>query len=410
MLPEDKRKQLDGIVQQMVQNREPDGNIKFVVDDFKTKHSIVEQPPAPAPKKGNILDRFAQGAQDLAVGAAKGFSNTIKGSANVIQKGLTGPVKSVLRPIVPAIDLLKPAAKLVNKLPEQTTKNTTEKVGYGIEQAAEFLIPSGIAGKAAKESKVVQNLVKGKSDDVLKAITPNADELNPTEFEKLLKMKKIAPKTLTKPAQYIPSEAEKASATKYKELLKDKDPVRNSVSVINEIAKKDDEVGKFLKTRNAIFSDGELRNSIVKRLDDVSDITIDPARLSTAKTELANNFIRALKKIGKNDIETLWRARKAYDRQIEKAFTGSPTLQNTVKKEFRNAVQDFISEKTGDVTYKGYMKDMSELFDIWDVLNTKATKEKNYSKLRLWIKKNPTKAKLIGATAAGGIGLKVFGN
>jgi len=41
MLPEEKRSQLDGIVQDMLRNKESDSNIKFVVEDFKKKY---EQP------------------------------------------------------------------------------------------------------------------------------------------------------------------------------------------------------------------------------------------------------------------------------------------------------------------------------------------------------------------------------
>ncbi len=43
MLTEENRAQLDGIVQKMAQNKEPDSNIRFVVDDFKKRYEIVEQ-------------------------------------------------------------------------------------------------------------------------------------------------------------------------------------------------------------------------------------------------------------------------------------------------------------------------------------------------------------------------------
>lgn len=45
MLPEDKRQQLDSIVQKMVANKESDSNIKFVVDDFKAKYSQKQEVP-----------------------------------------------------------------------------------------------------------------------------------------------------------------------------------------------------------------------------------------------------------------------------------------------------------------------------------------------------------------------------
>ncbi len=113
-------------------------------------------------------------------------------------------------------------------------------------------------------------------------------------------------------------------------------------------------------------------------------------------------------------METLWNARKAFDRSIEKTFSGSPTLQNTVKREFRNAIQDFIAERTPEGVYKGYMRDMKNLFDLHDTIATKAAKEKAYSRLSLWIKNNPTKVKVLGFVGGGGtavgLGKAVLGN
>jgi len=46
MLPEERRQQLDGIVQKMIQNKESDATIQFVVNDFKTKYDQREPQPA----------------------------------------------------------------------------------------------------------------------------------------------------------------------------------------------------------------------------------------------------------------------------------------------------------------------------------------------------------------------------
>lgn len=54
-LTEERRSQLDAIVQKMVSAKEPDSNIRFVVDDFKKKYENEQQEAAPvaeAPKKG----------------------------------------------------------------------------------------------------------------------------------------------------------------------------------------------------------------------------------------------------------------------------------------------------------------------------------------------------------------------
>jgi hypothetical protein len=57
MLNEQRRKQLDGIVQQMTANREPDANIQFVVNDFKKKYENEASRPS-EPKK-NPLQKVA---------------------------------------------------------------------------------------------------------------------------------------------------------------------------------------------------------------------------------------------------------------------------------------------------------------------------------------------------------------
>lgn len=61
-LPEDRRKQLDGIVKQMVTNKEADSSIRFVVEDFKKKYSNV---PKAAPAKKGLLEKTARVVNDV---------------------------------------------------------------------------------------------------------------------------------------------------------------------------------------------------------------------------------------------------------------------------------------------------------------------------------------------------------
>lgn len=69
MLTEDRRLQLDGIVQKMITNKEPDSNIRFVVDDFKKKYEPVNIPEATPEKKPGLLSRFEKGIEDFGQGA-----------------------------------------------------------------------------------------------------------------------------------------------------------------------------------------------------------------------------------------------------------------------------------------------------------------------------------------------------
>jgi len=282
----------------------------------------------------------------------------------------------------------------------QDNLSGSEIVSEGVKGAVMGGVTGGIlGGTVGAVSGGVKANKLAKQNEYLKAITPDTKDLTPTEYEKLLNAGKITPKTSNQPSKYILSENEKAVAQKYKNIFT-KDPVKNTQNIIDEIAKKDKEVGTFLKKNNGIFNKGELKNAIAKRLDDIDDLTVDEARLVKLKKSTIDNFIKGLKK---NDMETLWQTRKQFDRQIEGAFSGSPTLQKEIKKEFRNAVQDFIADRTPDTTYKGYMKDMSELFKLKDITNQKAIKEKGQNAIQLWLKKHPTRTKIIGGVAGTGV-------
>lgn len=243
-----------------------------------------------------------------------------------------------------------------------------------------------------------------KENQYLEAITPETKDLPVAEYEKLVARGRIAPKSGRTPDTYILSPEEIATAEKYKSLL-GKDPVQNTKNLINEVAKTDKDVESFLKTKNGIFNTGELKNSLASKLEGIDDLTVDESRLAKLKESTIDNFLKSLKK---NDMESLWRARKKFDQRIESAFRGSPTLQKEMKVAFRNAVQDFISERTDDVTYKGYMKDMSNLYSLIDTTSTKASKERGINAVQAWIKNNPGKAKIVG-WGGGAAGLTMLG-
>lgn len=255
-------------------------------------------------------------------------------------------------------------------------------------------ISGGLAGRAERaQNKVLEN------------ITLKADELKPKEYARLLKQGRISPKTATSPAQYILSEQEKATALKYSKLI-NKDPVKTVSGIGDEIGRQDADVGNFLRQNNNIFNKGELKNALKNSLADVTDIEVDEKRIAKSKTTLINNFVDSLEK---NNMENLWESRKAFDQNIEKLFnTTSKSLSKDMKIAFRNAVQDFISERTDDVTYKAAMKEMSSLFRLQDTAISKAVKEKSKSAIEVWIKNNPALAKILGI-GAGAYAAKEFG-
>lgn len=239
---------------------------------------------------------------------------------------------------------------------------------------------------------------------VLDYITPKTTELTPTQYKDELTRGRIIPKTKTSPAQYTIPQGEKEIALKYADIIT-KDPVKTTTNIMDKISSLDTEVGTFLRKNNGIFSKGELRNALNSSLQGIDDITIPTDRLEKAKTDLVNRFVSALET---NDMESLWIARKKFDTAIKSSFSGSPTLQKQVNRALRDSVQEFISERTSDGVYSGYMKDMSKLFDLSETVGIKAAKERGFSGIEQWVKNNPTKWDIIKWGTILSVGSKIF--
>lgn len=282
----------------------------------------------------------------------------------------------------------------------QEDKTIEESLKQGATGAFAGGITGGVLGGV---TGAVSGGLKGralrKENQYLDAITPDTKDIPVAEYERLVTKGKIAPKSGKTPDTYILSPEEIATAEKYKTLL-GKDPVKNTKNLISEVAKTDKKVESFLKSKNGIFNTGELKNNLASKLENIDDLTVDEARLTKLKQSVIDNFVKGLKK---NDMESLWRARKQFDQKIESAFSGSPTLQKEIKVAFRNAVQDFISERTDDVTYKGYMKDMSNLYSLIDTTSTKAAKERGINEIQAWMKRNPSKSSAVKWIAGTGL-------
>ena len=98
MLTEERRKQLDGIVGQMVNNKESDSNIRFVVDDFKQKYqgeSAVQAPTQPKKdllqKTGDIVNKIFPGEKiGEAIGTQIAKSRVAPEARQFVEPGPTG--------------------------------------------------------------------------------------------------------------------------------------------------------------------------------------------------------------------------------------------------------------------------------------------------------------------------------
>lgn len=131
MLSEQRRQQLDGIIQQMVRNKEKDSDIQFVVDDFKSKYENETQPQGKS------------GIAGFALGAGKGILSTLKGAATLGEKIIGAPTRGLQRLAGQEVTQPTSAETVFPKaLVEPVGK--AEKAGFVTEQIGEFFIPTPI--------------------------------------------------------------------------------------------------------------------------------------------------------------------------------------------------------------------------------------------------------------------------
>lgn len=149
-LTPDKKKRLDAIFQQTVNTS---SSQPFQLDETASFDQI--QAPQEATEKSGFKVPVLDAIKDVGIGALKGAASTAQGISSLGQKYLTNPINRALG--VEERDI---------SLPDSVMKpeGTAQKVGFGAEQIAEFLVPSskvaklekglGLAGRATTEAAV----------------------------------------------------------------------------------------------------------------------------------------------------------------------------------------------------------------------------------------------------------------
>lgn len=144
-LPEARRQQLDGIVQQMTTNGEPPRNIKLVVEDFKTKYSV-------APPKKSLGQRVLDAGTAVAkfIGA-EGISEQFGADIAQLQA--------------------EPDAKRYVEFP-----SLKKVVGSAAQTGANFIPGAGVGAKVA--TKVGAGAATGYAADVGSKLQDDADVID----------------------------------------------------------------------------------------------------------------------------------------------------------------------------------------------------------------------------------------
>ena len=153
MLNEQYRIKLDGIIKQMINNKEPENAIKAVVDDFKSKYDVPEKSTI-APDKTDKPGFIKRGVR----GAAKGVASTLTGMSSLGERFIRAVLFSKFEP-----GEKTSAEKIV---PEGLrTPTEDEKFGFMVEQIAEFFIPipglrkAKAASLISRAPKIIQKVV-----------------------------------------------------------------------------------------------------------------------------------------------------------------------------------------------------------------------------------------------------------
>ncbi len=178
-LSEQRRRQLDEIVVKMANQNAPKEDVVAIVNDFKSKFEnegvpsvqtnnplaavmtqqkqVVLPPAQPTQQnKPGLLRRAADTATDVIIGVGKGALSTVKGMANIGEKGFNSIDNLTGQYGLSQMAGLKPGEtateKIITKNLTEST-NTAQAIGKGAEQIAEFFIPGGAAGKLGKVVK-----------------------------------------------------------------------------------------------------------------------------------------------------------------------------------------------------------------------------------------------------------------
>jgi len=161
-LSEQRRGQLDQIVVKMASQNAPKEDVEAIVNDFKSKFGNeggeVPLPNQQPQAKPGILKRAASTVNDLALGASKGAWNTFTGTSDLGSK--------IFDPILNKVGIDTSQAGTASQvIPKElrTPENTTQDIGFGLEQLGEFFAPAGIAAKVEKAAQGSKLLAKAPS-------------------------------------------------------------------------------------------------------------------------------------------------------------------------------------------------------------------------------------------------------
>jgi len=376
MLTQQKRQQLDKIVEQMVRENEPDNMIQFVVDDFKAKYenedNISSESKGIFAERGTKLkqqiERISGEDKNLGIGdipevalnvagqgIGTGFDIIGKGISKVTPEFIKKPLGQAVEKIVTGVPGIE---ETIQKYQEWKTKNP--RIAQDLESFVDIasLIPIGKGSKVAGEkalsiagqtagkvaTKIETGMAKQTFEEALDIIRPT---LTKKEKASALGTSRGVVTNKILPRQYEtislkPTKVEEEMARVVTGIVsKSKNPIDN----ISSLSEASYSIGKKirigLEQSDAIWNKNELKSklsTIEKPITVKSDATIN---------NQANNFTKAVMKLAdeadKKPVGIL-DVRQEFDQLVQKEFPNIYDKEMTPMRQYISSMRKTLNE------------------------------------------------------------------
>lgn len=361
-LDEPSRQRLDGIVQKMEANAEPEQNIRAVVADFKDKYG-----QAPAPMTG------VQKTGEVAKGFAKGLLSSILPTGAAHNVGPLGEMKKNLYEKSP---VYRGSFEATDKALE--SKNVFQTGGKVLEAGGEMAVGGGIFKgimNARKAANAGSQALEIASPKVTQKVAREALEQGRGQKSGLLGKVTIAPdKQTIKAANSI------EDLTRQGKL--GKSAAEDSKVVFDEIGHTADELVTRLQKMEVrpIVQHGELKGIFKGVSDEIAENPYLDEAASKQAQKMFDLFIKKLPKGQDIDASDLLKARKEFDAAVRsmKPNAFDPKSENGTSmalRAIRHRVNDLIAAKAPDQGVKESLARQSALYDALENIAAKGAKE-----------------------------------
>lgn len=432
MLPEERRTQLDGIVQQMVRNKEPDSNISFVVDDFKKKYTPVddsmtvpnELPEFTGNNTGNaVRDVFAGGLKSL-VGSARGTAQMVQGLGQRTIALATPMSLDQVRANTGFKSLDDTTPEGMGVAESLRAKSKAERVGKVIgtvgELASGFTKEVAVGAQAVNKVRTAMQARKATKakDFVADLVLPKASS---QVAEEAIRQGRVTEPKLLRKAKITPSKRDLDIADSVREYVSPKGTVFQNTDAIDKGIRKINEGVKQYVTENKVpFNSKQLRSQLNAGKDELKLVFASDTNAEKTYSAVVDEF---MKHVGSKDTAGLLEARKRVDRipAIKKLLDSQAKGEN-VKKEVvltvRRMANQYISDLLpADNTFKQSLLKESRMIEAIENIAEKNRGMIGKNNLQLLAQKYPILKWAIGGTAAGiaggagvGVGSAIIGS